>query len=237
MRHSRIVVLSPDLGLALHTPFCYIFAVSKIMRNPIHGEQIMNFIRTLLLTMLAALLVGCSSIKVDSYHDESADFSKYKTYAWMKGKLDKAIDPRMNTRFVSEHFQKAVENELNSMGYKKTAKPQFLLGYNIAVDSTVTLNTSMPYTSNYKYAPRYAYRPASRGMAMSSVDLTTYAQQYDVGTLVLDIVDAKGKKMLWRGTASTEVDKTDSFDAKIKLINKSVNKLLTSFPPEKKESK
>ena len=196
----------------------------------------MNLTRALLLTTLAALLVGCSSIKVDSYHDASADFSKYKTYGWMTDKADKVVDPRMNTKFVSEYFQKAVENELNTMGYKKTAKPQILLGYNIALDSTVTLNTSMPYTSNYKYAPRYAYRPATRSMAVSSVDLTTYAQQYDVGTLVLDIVESKGKKVLWRGTASSGVDKTDSFDAKIKLINKAVNKLLTSFPPEKEEA-
>jgi hypothetical protein len=44
-------------------------------------------------------------------------------------------------------------------------------------------------------------------------------------------VDAKSKKMIWRGSAKAEVQNVDTPDKSEKLINSAVHEILKKFPP------
>jgi hypothetical protein len=61
----------------------------------------------------------------------------------------------------------------------------------------------------------------------------TYVYQYEEGTLLLDIVDPGTKKLIWRGTAKTEVNAEQSPEKKEARINKAVHMLIEQFPPSK----
>ena len=50
-----------------------------------------------------------------------------------------------------------------------------------------------------------------------------------MGTLVVDIFDAKSKQLLWRGTAQDELK--DKPEQREKQIEKGTKKLFKDFPP------
>jgi hypothetical protein len=55
--------------------------------------------------------------------------------------------------------------------------------------------------------------------------------EYEVGTLVLDFVDAKKKELVWRGTASGVIDPGKTAEQ----IDGIIAKLLDNFPPPKRQ--
>ena len=54
-----------------------------------------------------------------------------------------------------------------------------------------------------------------------------------VGTLVVDVVDAKTKTIVWRGTATKDVDTKASAEKRDKNINRAAEKLFKNYPPVK----
>jgi len=58
---------------------------------------------------------------------------------------------------------------------------------------------------------------------------TTTESEYMVGTLVVDIFDAKTKNLLFRGIAQDEI--SDKPEKNIKKIDKAANKMFKDFPP------
>lgn len=60
-------------------------------------------------------------------------------------------------------------------------------------------------------------------------DATTTTENYQVGTLVIDLFDAKSKTLIWRGSASDTL--SDKSEKNIKNLDSSVNKMFDHFPP------
>ena len=56
-----------------------------------------------------------------------------------------------------------------------------------------------------------------------------------MGTLVVDIFDAKSKRLVFRGTAQDEL--SDKAEKNIKKMNKASDKLFKDFPPGSKDKK
>ena len=56
--------------------------------------------------------------------------------------------------------------------------------------------------------------------------------RYEEGTLILDFMDAKTNKLIWRGAAKAEIDRVNTPGKKDKLIAEAVQKILKSFPPQ-----
>jgi hypothetical protein len=55
-----------------------------------------------------------------------------------------------------------------------------------------------------------------------------------VGTLVIDMADAKKNQVVWRGMGVKEIDTTAKPDKRDKSINKAVEKIFKNYPPKKK---
>ena len=60
-------------------------------------------------------------------------------------------------------------------------------------------------------------------------DATTTTETYKVGTLVVDIFDAKTKKLLWRGSSRDTL--SGKPEQNEKKLNKGVMKMFDHFPP------
>jgi len=58
---------------------------------------------------------------------------------------------------------------------------------------------------------------------------TTTQTEYVVGTLLVDIFDAKGKNLIWRGIAQDEA--SNNTEKNIKKVTKATEKLFKDFPP------
>jgi hypothetical protein len=62
---------------------------------------------------------------------------------------------------------------------------------------------------------------------------TTTSSEYTVGTLVVDIFDIKTKNLVYRGTASDEINKDPKKNEK--KLDKAAQKLFKDFPQKDKK--
>jgi len=60
-------------------------------------------------------------------------------------------------------------------------------------------------------------------------EATTTTETYTVGTLVVDLYDAKSKQLLWRGSSSDTL--SNNSNKNIKNLDKGVQKMFKKFPP------
>jgi hypothetical protein len=63
---------------------------------------------------------------------------------------------------------------------------------------------------------------------------TTQVRDILIGTLVIDMADAKKNQLAWRGMATKEVKTQASPEKRDKSINEAVKKVFKNFPPKQK---
>src|SRR3954469_6913528 len=169
----------------------------------------------------ALALTACSSMKVHTEYDKTINFRNYKTSAWLGRRpgpeqAAAARDPRIREAVVH-----GIDGNLTSRGLTKVAPDQSpdLL---VAVHGWAVERIDVK-TYGYAYAGHPYYYGAYPVMATPSVDV----RQYRDGTMIIDLVDATTRQMVWRGTA------TDSFNpgAEAETAAKAVSKTLSEYPP------
>lgn len=188
--------------------------------------------RLLLLALLASFAAGCSTLEVGYDFDPKADFSGLSTYAWLDKPQKPTGDPRIDgNTILRDRVHLAVNTELEARGFRKVEKnPDFLVAYQVTLDrqrSVQTLNSYYGYGPGWGYGYGAAYRPFWAGTP------DTYVYEYDEGTLILDIVNPKDKELMWRGSATDEVNFKSTPEKNQAQIDKAVHELLVHFPPKK----
>ena len=185
--------------------------------------------------MVAMMLVlaGCATIDVHSDFDTRADFSGLKTFAWVPDMKQASQDPRINNTLTDSRIRSAVENALIAKGYQKSdaGQPDFWVAYQAAIEKKLDATVvRAPYAT-----------PSTRDIANGhfTQDLTwayggsqTFLNQYEEGTLILDIVDPKKQKLMWRGTAKATLEGGRSSAKKEARLNAGVQKIFATFPPK-----
>ncbi len=63
---------------------------------------------------------------------------------------------------------------------------------------------------------------------------TTTISEVPVGMLIVDLVDAGQKKLVWQATASETLDPRSSPDQKDRQVKEAVQKMFAGFPPTPK---
>jgi Domain of unknown function (DUF4136) len=183
--------------------------------------EIMN-IRTL--AAVAVLSMGggiafAQDVNVD--YDKSADFSKIKTFA-----------VKLGTSWGNPLSEKRVTNEIQQalVGKGWTAadadKADAIVVLHGATEKQKELNTF--YSGGGGMYGGYGWRGMG-GAGMGMGTSTTTASEYTVGTLVVDIFDAKSKQLLFRGTATDEL--SEKPEKNQKKLAKASDKMFKNFPP------
>jgi len=133
-------------------------------------------------------LAACASMNVSSFVERGADLTQYRSYQWAAADARATGDPRLdNNPFFHERIQAQVERQLNAKGYEKTASdpPDLVIHYHASVAQEVeAAGTDRPY--------------------VTCDDCSPYV--YDAGTIVVDLVDARTSKLVWRGWAEGSID-------------------------------
>lgn len=144
--------------------------------------------------------------------DRAANFSRYKTYAWVRG-------TDLNDELNHRRIVTAVDAQLALDGLSKveaTANPDVLVAYHASFDENLQITG---------FATGWGPRFGRSGTATASEIL--------VGTLVVDVIDADTKNVVWRGTATKELDANAKPEKRDKNINKAAEKLFKNYPPVK----
>jgi hypothetical protein len=176
----------------------------------------MNVQRAIFASVGIALLCATASFaqQVKTDYDRSADFNQYKTYSWERVQTP---DPLWVDR-----IKEAVNADLTAKGLTQVNSGGEISIIAIEVNhNQQTLNT---YYNNFGGGWRWG-----GGFGNS----TTTTETYKVGTLVVDLFDAKSKKLIWRGSSSDTL--SDKSDKNIKNLDKGVKKMFDHFPPDGKK--
>jgi hypothetical protein len=178
--------------------------------------------------LLGLMLAACAGIEVNTHYDPKAvpQLESFRTYAWLPQPEGK--DPRVYNDIIDSYIRQAVDQELQGRGYKQVeanANPDFRIGWQGAIDSKVDVSTVNSYYG-YGWAPYWNPYYGGAGAPY------THVYEYEQGTIILDMVDAKANKLVWRGTAQAEVNENPSASHTQKRINEAVDEMLSRFPPK-----
>jgi hypothetical protein len=174
--------------------------------------------RLMAVTMFALALAACAPpLKVNSYVERGIDFNRYHTYNWDPADSLFTGDPRLDANpFFHSRIKADVEKQLAARGFEKTASgtPDLLVHYHESINQRMDVNGI----------------DRSNGYCQSD-DCRPFV--YDAGTLVLDFVDTRTKKLVWRGWAEGSMDGLiDNQDWMDQKIDDDVTRILNTLPPK-----
>jgi Domain of unknown function (DUF4136) len=164
------------------------------------------------LTLVLASASFAQHVKTD--YDHSANFGQYKTYSWEKVQTKNPL--------LVDRIKDAVNSTLTARGL--TLVPSGGDVEVIAVETTQNQQTLDTFYDGFGGGRRW------RGFGAGFGDATTTVENYKVGTLVIDLFDAKTEKLIWRGSSSDTL--SDKADKNTKNLDKGVSKMFHHFPPD-----
>jgi hypothetical protein len=178
--------------------------------------------KTKLMILAASFLlleINCSNqIRVRSDYDRDVNLTIYKKYAWLPYKeIESKNNPLLYNELTDKRIRKAVELQFQAKGIPfDEENPDFRVHYHIIVENRSSVSPA-PYGYNYSL---YWMRSQM------------YVYQYQEGTLIIDLMDAKNNNLIWRGWA-TEVLNNNYPELTEKEIAESVYEILKGFPPKR----
>lgn len=162
---------------------------------------------TMLICMLPAAALA-QSVYVDYNHE--VDFNKFKTYAWGENQNPNAIQ----SGILMQSAQQAIDSQLTAKGLQKVQESQ-------NPDLIVVASSGMKQQTSYNAWGTGGWRVGG-GMASVTPETT------NVGTLVVDLYDANGKKMIWRGISQGALSKKGEKNEK--ELHKAIDKMFKQYP-------
>lgn len=164
---------------------------------------------------LVFVLTSCSSVSVNSDYDKKANFENYKTYAYLKSGIDKAEISDLDKKRILY----SIDETMATKGFSKSETPDVL------VSIFTKENQRVDVYNNNNFGWGFGFNSWGMNLGFSNVYSTPE------GSLIIDIIDAKTKELIWQGKGSGYLtENTDKKDARIKEF---VSKILAQYPPQK----
>jgi hypothetical protein len=153
---------------------------------------------------LIAGLIGCATAQVNADWDANAQFSNYHTYAWIDTPQMQAMQ---QATLFDRRLRGSVDEQLTAKGVRKAdadGEADLLVVYHAGVKDKIDVQQWGTFGHQW--------------------DIREYQQ----GTLVLDLVDAKSKSLVWRGTATDAV--SGGADPSSDKIAKAIQQMFERYP-------
>ena len=171
-----------------------------------------SFVTAAATLVLTGTTVLAQNVSYD--FDKSTDFSKFKTYALVRGTV--LADEINHNRIVS-----ALNAQLEAKGLAPAGTPataDLLVAYHATFDRDLEISGFGTGFGPYRFGSR-------SGVARTEKILT--------GTLAVDIVDSRTNAIVWRGTASNEIDAKADPKKRERNISRAAERLFKNYPPVK----
>jgi len=162
-------------------------------------------------------LSACSTLSVTTDYDRAVDFSKLKTFRFEQR-------TEIRNQLVYDRIVRAITSELEAKGLSRADTDADVV---VAVHGRVDRETQIR-TDSFGYGwGRWGYWGGPYGYGGA----TTTVSQVPVGTLVVDLVDAKAKQLVWQGVATDTLKSRSSPEDKDTRIAEVMAKVFADFPP------
>ena len=160
----------------------------------------------------ALILAGCGTTGVDAEvsYDTSADFVTDKSYRWVKQPVAEYAPGNVA---IQESFlvtlKLHITDSLSTKGYDVSDTPRFLMNYALGESQNVQVQSGISGFGTGKY---------------SDFNVVTTKER----VLVVDVLDARTRKSLWRGWAPFELDSNQD---QLAAAKNALDAILARFPP------
>ncbi|MDH4038218.1 MAG: DUF4136 domain-containing protein [Candidatus Krumholzibacteria bacterium] len=179
--------------------------------------------RALFLPMLLLLLTACATVQYSHDWDVTADFGRYRTYAWMPAPPDStpanADAARAGGTLIERRVRAAVDAAMLAHGFSADEDhPDVRVAYHTGLKDKMNITDwGYPYAGNYW------------GWEGRDVDVENYTE----GTLVVDLLDADSHDLVWRGMASGEIHPRSTPQERDHAMKQIVAKMFEEYPPKR----
>lgn len=166
--------------------------------------------------LLAAIaLTGCASIPVNTDFERDVPFASFHSFAWRAPASRPAgSTPVWDSEIFGQRVARAVRRTLVARGYRPAAagSADFIVTYATTQHQRVRGST---LGFGYWTGPLF-------------FDQDIAVQSYEEGTLILDVLDARTGKVVWRGWSSGVIDQNHMGS---RTVDEVVAAILKNFPP------
>jgi len=174
-------------------------------------------------------LTSCASVNVLADYDRQTDFTVYKSYAFYKTGIDRAQISDLDKKRIL----RAIETEMDSLGFVKSEEPDLLVS--IFTNERVEVDV---YNQGWGWGPGWGwgwgwgwpgyYNPYFWGPGYYGNNVSTRTE----GSLYIDLIDAAKKELVWQGRGVGTLNNIKNIEKKEKRIREFVARIMQQFPPE-----
>lgn len=184
------------------------------------------------LVALCSMPLAAAAQQVRANWSKDAAFSDYKTYQWIPSEQ---TNHPFYRQYVGEYVNYALQKQKKMHMVSAADNPDLYVTYHFSTRQTTDLETY-----GYGFGGGWGGMGmgwGGMGMGMGGMGMggMNYSQTRQVprvvGYLTLDLIDARTKKIIWRGEAM-EDDVTKGGNAEEKQVANSVYKMLQRYPPK-----
>jgi hypothetical protein len=168
--------------------------------------------------LLLVVVAACRSAQVGYDYDRGADFSRYRSYAWVSTGQKATGDKRLDSSLVDARIRRAIDSQLRAKGYAVSAggSPDFLVAYHTGMKDLMKGASTQNYIGD---------------RAHGTFTTISDVQPYHEGTLTLDIVDATSQRLVWQASVRADVDQSLDPKERDSRMEDVVRAMLAHFPP------
>lgn len=168
--------------------------------------------------------IAAQKVRIDS--TPKFDFTNYKRYAWRTHPVFEKKPELLTTYEVGiELVKSAVNKNLIGRGFQPTQQtPDFFITFMLSGEQRQDVDV-IYVDGMYGWGGWYGFDPFYYPSWTETV-VTNYVQ----GTLVLDFVDAKTNKLVWRAYCWDEIK---DWKNRHENVDNAIKKALKKFPPKK----
>lgn len=165
------------------------------------------------------ILAGCATTGIGTYAVKSLDTARYLTWDWGAKDALPTGDARLdNNEIFQDHLMGAVERGLAAQGLPRADEgtlPDLLVHYHATVDRRTVIHESERAFGTYQ-------QYSGTGVEV---------HEFEEYTLVLDVVDARTNRLLWRGWAEDALDNVIRDQDRLeRQVEAGVRRLMEHFP-------
>ncbi len=162
--------------------------------------------------------------------DDNADFSRYKTFAWIDKDGEGKDDNNRRNDLTEQKIREAVNRELEkTSGWREVKnRPDVLLSYDVLVEKGTKESSNPVYSRPYS---RVIYNPYTRRYTTVYYPSQFVGYERDErpireGTVTISMIDSRTDKTVWQGWTTDEVS---SRNLTSKEIQNSVRAIFKKF--------
>jgi len=175
-----------------------------------------------LLALISALAIPMWSQKIHVVYDKQLNFSQFKSFAWAPHGA--VAHPMLAANVVG-----AIEQELKARGLQKVnidQNPGLVIQVYGSIDQDTSYNSTDPlYAATGGIPP---FDPSFSGPILAGQQYGATPVTIHKGQLVVDLIDAASKKLIWRGMSQQNLSHNP--DKLVSQVNDAVAKMFKQYP-------